>query len=126
MCRITSVPLFQYNPIFPTFSVFRSRSAQIPVLPAAVEDIYHPIFVSNSSHAFPYGTCTNTYNPSCFTFEGPTFTKYEGYQTISFVLTTNCTAPLPGGCTEDLAKIEINTSEFTGPSHHSSLPIPEG
>lgn len=83
---------------------------QLPVLPTAIKNIYKPILVSNSSLAFPYGTCTNAYNASCFTFEGPTLTKYNGYTTLSFVLVSNCTAPLGNGCTEDLAQIKINSS----------------
>ena len=82
------------------------------MLPPAIKDVYKPILVSNSSFAFPYGTCTNAYDTSCFTFEGPTLTSYKGYTTLSFVLVSKCKAPLQSSCTQDLAQIKINSSGF--------------
>ena len=89
-----------------------SPLTQLPVLPAIETKVYTPILVSNSSYVFPYGSCEHAYNASCITFQGPTITNYSGYQTLSFVLKSNCSTPLSNSCAQDIGNIQINSCRW--------------
>ena len=85
---------------------------QLPVLPVVLPKVYTPVIVSAGINTFPYGYCNKTFDASCISIQGPTVTNYTGYQTLSLVISSACTSPLPAGCAENIDKIEINSCEW--------------
>lgn len=94
-------------------AVASERVRMIDQHPMATKALaYEQILVSNSTDAFPYGSCINAYNASCFKIKGPFVkTHSEGLQSLSFMISSRCEEPLKNGCSEDLDQIKINTSE---------------
>ncbi len=62
-----------------------------------------------SDCTFPYCNCITSYPSECLVTTVPTVSG----NTASFTVSSSCPAPLYKGCSQNLAKIEINTCEHT-------------